>query len=113
RTLLKNLIGSPFGGTVYPVNPKRSQVLGIKAYARVADIPERVELAVIVTPAATVPGLVRECASAGVQAAIVISAGFKETGAPGADLEKQVLAEARRGGLRVIGPNCLGLMNPQ
>lgn len=112
RTILSNLIGSPFGGTVYPVNSNRHSVLGIKAYPRVADIPEPIELAVIVTPAATVPGIVRECGEAGANGAIIISAGFREAGTAGALIENEVLAEARAAGIRVIGPNCLGVMRP-
>ncbi|WP_235880095.1 bifunctional acetate--CoA ligase family protein/GNAT family N-acetyltransferase [Polyangium aurulentum] len=112
RTVLRNLVGNPFGGTVYPVNPKRRSVLGIRSYPVVADIPEPVDLAVVVTPAPTVPGVVKQCVEAGVRAAIIISAGFKELGPEGAELERQVLAEARRGRMRLIGPNCLGVMNP-
>lgn len=112
RTLLRNLISSPFGGTVFPVNPKRSAVLGIKAYPTIAVVPETVDLAVIVTPAPTVPALVGQCVDAGVKAAILVSAGFKELGAPGVELERQVIEQARRGRMRLIGPNCLGLMNP-
>lgn len=113
RTVLKNLVNNPFGGTVYPVNPKRPNVLGIRAYPRVGDISEPLDLAVIMTPAPTVPGIVRECAAVGVKGAIVISAGFKETGPAGAQLEKEALAEARKGSMRIIGPNCLGVMNPR
>ncbi len=112
RTVLWNLMSSPFGGTIFPVNPKRHSVLGIKAYGAIADIPEPVDLAIIVTPAATVPGLMRECVAAGVKGAIIISAGFKETGAPGIALEQQILEAARQGNLRIIGPNCLGIMSP-
>jgi acetyltransferase len=112
RTVLWNLISSQFGGAVYPVNPKRPSVLGIKAYRSVAEVPAQVDLAVVVTPAPAVPGVIRECVDAGVGAAIVITAGFKELGPPGAALEQQLFAEARRGGLRIIGPNCLGLMCP-
>jgi len=112
RTILWNLINSPFGGTVYPVNPKRNSVLGIRAYANVGAVPDKVDLAVIVTPASTVPGVVRDCVAAGVKGAIIISAGFKESGKVGADLERQVLEEARRGRMRIIGPNCLGVMSP-
>ncbi|OCQ99131.1 acetyl CoA synthetase subunit alpha [Nostoc sp. MBR 210] len=112
RTLLWNLITNPFGGTVFPVNPKRHSVLGIKAYPKIADIPETVDLAVIATPAPTVPGIIAECVAAGVKSAIVISAGFKEAGAAGIALEQQILAQARRGNIRIIGPNCLGVMSP-
>src|SRR3954463_5301799 len=89
RTVLWNLIRSPFGGTVYPVNLKRPNVLGIKAYPNVAAIPERLDLAVICTPAPSVPAIIAECAEAGVPGAIVISAGFKELGPPGVELERQ------------------------
>ncbi|ALF55211.1 acetyl CoA synthetase subunit alpha [Nostoc piscinale CENA21] len=112
RTLLWNLITNPFGGTVFPVNPKRHSVLGIKAYPKIADIPETVDLAVIATPAPTVPGIIAECVNAGVKSAIVISAGFKEAGAAGIALEQQILTQARRGNIRIIGPNCLGVMSP-
>nr|QKW94312.1 acetyl-CoA synthetase [Stigmatella aurantiaca]QKW94364.1 acetyl-CoA synthetase [Stigmatella erecta] len=112
RTLLWNLISNPFGGTVYPVNPKRTNVLGIRTWPSISAIPEPVDLAVIVTPAPTVPAVIRECADAGVKGAIIISAGFKETGVEGALLEQEVLREARRGRMRIIGPNCLGLMRP-
>lgn len=112
RTILRNLIGNPFGGVVFPINPKRSSVLGIKAYPSIAQVPERIDLAVIATPAQTVPGIIRECVQAGVGGAIIISAGFKEAGAAGVELERQILAEARRGKMRIIGPNCLGVMSP-
>src|SRR6185295_20205400 len=80
RTILWNLMGSPFGGAVFPINPKRASVLGIKAYPSIGGVPEKVDLAVIATPAATVPGIIRECVDAGARGAIVISAGFKEAG---------------------------------
>ncbi|MEJ2007258.1 MAG: bifunctional acetate--CoA ligase family protein/GNAT family N-acetyltransferase [Acidobacteriota bacterium] len=112
RTLLWNLISSPFGGTVYPVNPKRSQVLGIKAYPKIGALPEPVDLAVIITPAHTVPGIVGECVDAGVKGVIVISAGFKECGAAGVQMEQEIMAQLRRGQTRLIGPNCLGVMSP-
>lgn len=112
RTVLWNLISSPFGGTVFPVNPRRPSVLGIKAYPNISAVPEPVDLAVVVTPAPTIPGIIRECVDAGVRAAIVISAGFKEVGPAGAELERRLIEEARRGRMRIIGPNCLGLMSP-
>ncbi|MDY7231737.1 bifunctional acetate--CoA ligase family protein/GNAT family N-acetyltransferase [Hyalangium rubrum] len=112
RTLLWNLIRSPFGGTVYPIHPKRPNVLGIRAWPSLSALPEPVELAVVVTPAPTVPAVIRECADLGVKGAIILSAGFKETGPEGLRLEQDVLREARRGRMRLLGPNCLGLMRP-
>jgi acetyltransferase len=112
RTIMWNLVSSPFGGTVFPVNSRRPSVLGIKAYPSISEVPARVELAVIVSPAPSVPGIIRECAEAGVEGAVIISAGFRETGPEGAELERQVLEEARRGKMRIVGPNCLGVMKP-
>jgi acetyltransferase len=112
RTTLWNLISSPFGGTVYPVNPKRKSVLGIKAYPTVKDIPGEVDLAVICTPPKSIPTIIRDCGEMGVKAAVVISAGFKEAGETGKQLEKDLLVEAKKAGIRVIGPNCLGVMVP-
>jgi acetyltransferase len=97
---------------VFPVNPKRASVLGIKAYPSISAVPEQVDLAVIATPARTVPGVVAECGQMGIRAAIVISAGFKEIGQEGIELERKLLEEARKAGMRIIGPNCLGLMCP-
>jgi acetyltransferase len=111
RTVLWNLISHPFGGTVYPVNPKRHQVLGIRAYERLSALPEPVDLAIIAIPAAGVPAVIQECVEAGVKGAIVLSAGFKEIGPEGLALEKTI-QQAARGKLRLIGPNCLGIQNP-
>ncbi|MGB7442141.1 MAG: bifunctional acetate--CoA ligase family protein/GNAT family N-acetyltransferase [Coleofasciculaceae cyanobacterium] len=112
RTLLWNLMSHPFGGTIFPVNPKRRSVLGIPAYPNIKATPEPVDLAIIATPAPTVPGVISECVEAGVKAAIIISAGFKEIGEEGRKLERQIL-ETARGKMRIIGPNCLGLMSPR
>ena len=112
RTIVWNLVSNPFGGTIFPVNPKRPSVLGIKAYPNIAAVPEPVDLAVVVTPAHTVPGIIRECVEAGAKGAIVISAGFKETGAGGVELERQIMEHAHRGNMRIIGQNCLGVMSP-
>jgi acetyltransferase len=86
RTLMANFLRTSFGGAVYPVNPKRSSVMGVRAYARVADLPEPPDLAVIVVPAPAVPEVVGQCAVAGARGAIVISAGFREVGPAGAAL---------------------------
>jgi acetyltransferase len=112
RAVLWSLVSSPFGGTVYPVSTRRASVLGIKAFAKVSDIPESVDLAVIVTPAATVPDVITECVENGVRGAVVISAGFKEHGDAGKELERQLLERIEGTALRVVGPNCLGVMNP-
>src|SRR6516164_230345 len=112
RAVLWSLVSSPFGGTVFPVSEKRSSVLGIKACKKVTEIPEQVDLAAIVTPAASVPGVIADCIEAGVRGAIVISAGFKEHGEKGKELERQILEQLHGSGMRLIGPNCLGVMNP-
>ena len=80
RTVVSNLVNYPFGGTVFPINPKETRVLGIKAYPNVGSAPERIDLAVIATPAPAVPGIIGECVAAGVKGAIILSPGFKETG---------------------------------
>lgn len=112
RTTLWNLISTPFGGAVFPVNPNRASILGIKAYKSIKEVPAEVDLAVVVTRASFVPGVIRECGETGVKAAIVISAGFKELGPEGVELERQLMFEARKAGIRIVGPNCLGLMCP-
>lgn len=108
RALMENL--RAFSGAVYLVNPKRSTVLGQKAFSKIGDVPGDVDLAVIATPAATVPSIVGECAAASVKGAVIISAGFKECGPEGTDLERQIFAQ--RGRMRIVGPNCVGVMLP-
>jgi acetyltransferase len=108
---MHNLLANPFGGAVYPVNPTRRSVQGVYAYPSLRAVPESVDLAVIATPAATVPDQVRACVECGARSAIVISAGFAELGAAGRDLGRQV-RDIARGKLRVIGPNCLGVIHP-
>jgi acetyltransferase len=112
RTILWNLISSPFGGTVYAVNPKRHNVLGIRAYPDVASLPEPIDLAMIIIPATSVPGVIEECIAAGVKGAIILSAGFSETGEAGRVLEEQIRLQIRPNRIRLIGPNSLGIMNP-
>ncbi len=111
RSVLWNLLSSPFGGTVYPINTNRPSVLGIRAYPEIRELPEKPDLVVVTTPAATVPGIIRQAVELEVPAGIVISAGFKEHGEAGKELERQI-AEIIRGKMRIIGPNCLGVMNP-
>jgi acetyltransferase len=113
RTVLANLLSTSFRGRVYAINPVRKTVLGTPCYSKITELPEKVDLAVIVTPAPTVPEVIGECVAAGVRSAIVISAGFKEKGPDGAELERHIQAELRGSRMRVVGPNCLGMMNPR
>jgi acetyltransferase len=112
RTVLDNLRHPSFRGKVYAVNPRHSEICGLKAYPNIGHVPEKVDLAVVATPAPTVPGIIGECVDAGVKSAVVISAGFRERGPEGAALESKVQEQLRRGTMRLIGPNCLGIMNP-
>jgi len=112
RTVFQNLGRGGFQGVVYPVNPKRNSVLSVKAYPSLSALPEKVDLVVICTPAKTVPGIIQECVKVGIPGAVIISAGFKETGPEGVALEKQIITDARAGGMRLVGPNCLGVMMP-
>lgn len=111
-TLLNNLKSGKFKGRIYPVNPKRTSVGGLKCYPKIGDVPEQVDLAVIVTPASTVPKIIAECVQAKVRSSIIISAGFKELGPKGEKLEEEILHYAGKGKMPIIGPNCLGVMNP-
>ncbi len=108
---LKTLLNFGYSGKVYPVNPQESEVLGLKTYARVGDIPEPVEFASIAVPARAVPGVVEECLAKGVKAVQVLSAGFRELGEEGARMERDLASIAGRG-LRIVGPNCFGVYCP-
>ncbi len=112
RNVLWSLLSNPFGGTVFPVNPHHPNILGIKAYPSISAIPEEVELAVIATPAASVPDVISDCAAAGVRGGIVISAGFREYGERGVELEREIQKRLQGSRMRIIGPNCIGVMNP-
>jgi acetyltransferase len=111
HAILKNIIESGYKGRVYPVNPKADSVLGLTAYKSVLDIPDEVDLAVIVIPAQNVLDVMEECGRKGVKFAIVISAGFKEIGGEGVEREKKLVEIARKYGIRVVGPNCLGIID--
>lgn len=111
--VLKNLLSQGFTGALYPVNPKGGEILGKKAYESVTSIPGTIDLAVVVTPAKTVPGLAEECGKKGVKTLIVISAGFGELGTDeGHALEEQLVATAKKYGMTLVGPNCLGVLRP-
>jgi acetyltransferase len=110
--LLKNLLKSNGDREIYPVNPNRESVLGLKCYPSIRDVPEHVDLAVIATPAKTVPKLVEECGEAGVEGVVIVSAGFRETGEEGRRLEEEIKKIKSKYGLKVLGPNCLGFIRP-
>ncbi|HEY3418022.1 MAG TPA: acetate--CoA ligase family protein, partial [Armatimonadota bacterium] len=109
--ILFNLIDAKFQGAIYPVNPKADQILGQKAYPSVLDIPGAVDLAVIVIPAKFIAGVMEQCGQKGIDSVVIISAGFKEIGPDGAALENAMMDVAKRYGIRVIGPNCLGIIS--
>ena len=110
--LMKNLTEMGYKGHVYPVNIRKQEILGIKAYPAVSKLPEIVDLAIIATPASTVPDIVEECGTSGIKGIIIISAGFKETGASGKILEEKILEIKKKYDMRIIGPNCLGIIHP-
>lgn len=109
---LKNVLLGKGKHAVYPVNPKHETLAGLKCYPDLASVPEHIDLAVIATPAKTVPEVVEECGKAGVDGAVIISAGFREIGAEGVKLEAQIKAIRAKYGLRILGPNCVGFVRP-
>ena len=109
--VVRSLLVGDFSGTVYPVNPRARAICGVPAFPALLSVPEPVDLAVVAVPAAAVPGVIDEAASAGVRAVTIITAGFGETGRSGAAVETELLSVARRHGMRIVGPNCLGVMN--
>lgn len=111
RAALENLLLSK-ERTIYPVNPKRSSVLGLECFPDIMSVPAHVDLALIATPAHTVPDRVEECGRAGVEGIIIFSSGFREAGPEGRALEEQIVAIRMRYGMRIIGPNCVGVMRP-
>ncbi|MDR0705609.1 MAG: acetate--CoA ligase family protein [Planctomycetaceae bacterium] len=111
--LLLNLVRDKFSGKIYPVNPKADEIHGVKVYKTLGDIPDEVDLAVLIVPAKVIPGLVQESKAKGVKGLVIISAGFKESGHEGAEREKELTKLVREAGIPLIGPNCLGVINPQ
>ena len=109
--IFANLVGRPFAGTVYPVNASAHDVQGVRAYPSLAALPEPVDLAVVAVPAPRVSAVLQQCVTAGTKAAVVISAGFGEAGAAGIEAQRQLLHAASAAPLRIVGPNCLGVLN--
>ncbi|MFZ3255168.1 MAG: bifunctional acetate--CoA ligase family protein/GNAT family N-acetyltransferase [Syntrophales bacterium] len=111
RTILENLLRSKERG-IFPVNPHASKVLDVESYPTIGGVPKHVDLAVVATPARSVPGVVEECGKAGVEGVVIISAGFKEIGEEGAQLESEIDRIRKKYGMRIMGPNCLGFVRP-
>jgi acetyltransferase len=112
HSVIENLLKGRHKVTVYAVNAKHPEVMGLKTYPSIRDVPSPVDLAIVATPAATVPQIIAECVAANVKSAVVLSAGFKERGAEGASLEQQIHEQLQHSSMRLIGPNCMGIMNP-
>ncbi len=111
NAIVKNLISSGYGGKIYPVNPRESEVENLKAYPSVAALPEKVDVAVIAVPAVRVLDVAAECGEKGIKNLVTITAGFKEIGREGLEVEKNLLALCRQYGMRMLGPNCAGMMD--
>ena len=111
HAVFSNILLNEYAGTVYPVNPKDHSITGVKAYRSVQDLPEPVDVAVVVVPSQFVPQVTEQCGKKGVKGLVVISAGFREVGGAGVELERRVLSIAEKYSMRMIGPNCLGLIN--
>jgi acetyltransferase len=111
--LVRNLDEGHYPGKIYPVNPSYPEIMDLKAYPSIRETGEPVDLAVIATPIGTAPQIVRECVEAGTKAAIIVSAGGRETGPEGLEIEKSIEKEAAKGNLRILGPNCMGLICPK
>lgn len=113
EVLVSNMLAAGYQGELLAVNPKYRSIRGIPSFPSVAALPHPVDLVVVATPAATVPGIITQCGAAGVRAAVVITAGFSETGPQGVRLERELIELAHRHGVRMIGPNCLGILRPK
>ncbi len=112
EVVLRNLLSSGYQGRIFAINPKHEEVQGHKAHASLKDINEAIDLAVVATPAKTIPGIVEACGEHGIRMMLIMSAGFRESGAEGRRLEDQVTQLAKRYGIRLMGPNCLGIIRP-
>ncbi len=109
---LKHIIDGGFRGSVYPVNPREPEILGLKVHQSIADLPETPDLAVIIVPPPSVPAVIKECVSKGIRTGIIITAGFAELGGKGSKLQDEIVTIARQGGMALVGPNCNGVMSP-
>ncbi|MCX5992949.1 MAG: CoA-binding protein [Chloroflexi bacterium] len=110
--ILANIVTGGFQGKIYPVNPKGGEVLGLKVYSSIEEIPEAPDLAIIVVPPAGMVETIKQCVSKGIKTAVVVTAGFAEVNQSGAEVQEEIVRLARQGGLRLIGPNCFGILSP-
>ena len=110
--IFANILSNGYKGTLYPVNPKARSVLSVKCYTSVTNIPDPIDLAMIILPPKAAQASVQECIAKGVKGIVIVSAGFKEVGGEGAEIEKQIKALCKKAGVRLVGPNCLGVINP-
>ena len=110
--ILTNMIKAGYQGEIFPVNNKARNIEGLKCYPDLKSIGQIPELVIVIVPAPAVPAVMQECAKIGVKSVIIITAGFKEVGKEGAEIEKQVVRIAKQAGIRIIGPNCLGVIAP-
>jgi acetate---CoA ligase (ADP-forming) len=111
--ILKNIIQYDYQGAIYPVNPSASEILGLKAYPSILDVPDEIDLALIVVPPKSVLETIEQCGKKGIDVSIIITAGFRESGLEGAKLENNLIKKAKEAGVRFIGPNCLGLIDTE
>jgi acyl-CoA synthetase (NDP forming) len=111
NAVMTNILSGGFIGKLFPVNPSRDTILGLKCYSSILDIEYQVDLAIIITPSKVVPHVMEECGKKGVKTAIIISAGFKETGEQGKVLEESIKRIAKNYDMRLVGPNCIGIIN--
>ncbi len=109
--VIKTLLNAEFGGKIYPVNPSYQEVLGLKAYPSIKEIPDKIDLAIIMINRRSVPNVMRECAGKGIKAVIVVADGFAERDEEGAKLQNEIVEIAREAGIRIIGPNTAGIVN--
>jgi len=112
-TAVRNMLRFNYGGRIYPINPSYKEALGLRAYPEIAAVEDQIDLAIVITPKQTVPGIIDQCARKGVKAAIIVSDGFAETGEDGARLQRQIVEIGHRTGLRIIGPNTIGTLNTE
>ncbi len=110
---ISSLLSDGYKGAIYPINRKESEIMSLKSYSGILEVPHEIDLAIMAIPAAGVPQVMSECAQKGVRFAVVHSVGFSELGQEGKELERQILRIARSGGVRIVGPNCMGIVSPR